>query len=328
VVDRLARVFRATAGLNAALAQWLTRLLGDLDKDGIGAIPLKGPVAACTLYGNLALRQFGDLDLLVRREHVPRALRRLGEAGSHPWHALSPRKVETLLRNRNEVAVTGPGLPVVDLHWEAVGRHLAWCGREELWERSVGTSLAGFAVQNLGPMDSAFYFCAKAVEGGWRAGYQLIDALRALRSLPQAAWDEVLRRAHLRGRWRMIAVNALLIEPLAPDVVPRRVTESAQRDRKAVGLASEACRKLCAAEAGMRSFPVQVLEEIAHLERRRDKARRLCALALKAGENDLALLPDWLCRPPVIQCVRLARSAGKTIREGLRIRRLRAHEAP
>ena len=55
---------------NAHRALWLTLELLNIHRHlqarGLEVLPYKGPVLAEALYGNVALRQFSDLDLLVR----------------------------------------------------------------------------------------------------------------------------------------------------------------------------------------------------------------------------------------------------------------------
>ena len=48
----------------------LFQLLDALDRRSVVAVPFKGPVLADLLYGDIAFRSPGDLDILVRRESV------------------------------------------------------------------------------------------------------------------------------------------------------------------------------------------------------------------------------------------------------------------
>ncbi len=51
----------------------LVRLIDLFSAEGIETVPFKGPILAQDAYGNLTLRQCGDLDLLIRPAHIPRA---------------------------------------------------------------------------------------------------------------------------------------------------------------------------------------------------------------------------------------------------------------
>src|SRR5689334_10479117 len=65
VLAQLRTVFQATAWYNLCLTGELLTLLDLFATQGIAAIPYKGPILAAAVYGNLALRTFRDLDILV-----------------------------------------------------------------------------------------------------------------------------------------------------------------------------------------------------------------------------------------------------------------------
>ena len=71
----------------------LLRLLAALDADGVEAVPFKGPALAQALYGHLALRQFCDLDILVREADVWRASRSSKRTASSPTPRSPPAGV-------------------------------------------------------------------------------------------------------------------------------------------------------------------------------------------------------------------------------------------
>jgi hypothetical protein len=60
-------IFHSNLAQNLRLAHALAELIGLLEENRIRAIPYKGPLLASTVYGSLALRRAGDLDLLVHR---------------------------------------------------------------------------------------------------------------------------------------------------------------------------------------------------------------------------------------------------------------------
>lgn len=92
---------------NWRLTKVLTQLLADFAEAGIPAIPFKGPTLSQTLYGDLAQREFADLDLLVPATHaeaVGKHLARQGYQSHHdnPWSGVFVK----------------PGSPEIDLHWQ------------------------------------------------------------------------------------------------------------------------------------------------------------------------------------------------------------------
>ena len=71
----------ATARNNRAMARELGRVLDALDAIGVAAIPYKGPTLAFSVYGDIALRDFCDLDIVIRPRDVPRARQALDVLG-------------------------------------------------------------------------------------------------------------------------------------------------------------------------------------------------------------------------------------------------------
>src|SRR5690606_33413903 len=81
VAARLDEAQRRIAERNLRLSRALLDVLDLLTSAGIDALPLKGPVLAQQVYGSVAMRVFGDLDVLVAEARIDEALGVLLEAG-------------------------------------------------------------------------------------------------------------------------------------------------------------------------------------------------------------------------------------------------------
>ena len=81
VLDDLRQRFLANARHSLLLTGELLRLLPLFADHGVPAIPFKGPTLAVYAYGNLALRQFIDLDLLILPADLARARELLAAEG-------------------------------------------------------------------------------------------------------------------------------------------------------------------------------------------------------------------------------------------------------
>jgi hypothetical protein len=105
------------AGRNTLIAQELADVLQQLGGAGAPAIVLKGAALAVTVYEEPSLRPMTDLDLLLRRDDVPRALQALQAAGYEtPVPELG---LDGALEYANELVLHRPGgleIPV-ELHW-------------------------------------------------------------------------------------------------------------------------------------------------------------------------------------------------------------------
>src|SRR4029079_18015131 len=84
VLAQLAIEFRRNTVRNLYLTGELARILKMFADQAIPALPFKGPLLAQQAYGNLGLRVFQDLDLLIRPRDVARTLAMLASEGYSP----------------------------------------------------------------------------------------------------------------------------------------------------------------------------------------------------------------------------------------------------
>jgi putative nucleotidyltransferase-like protein len=71
--QELSYFYSANSAKNRFLVGELLHLLQFFESEHILALPFEEPVPAAVFYGDLALREFTDLDILIRRRDVPKA---------------------------------------------------------------------------------------------------------------------------------------------------------------------------------------------------------------------------------------------------------------
>src|SRR3989475_835141 len=108
--------FEANARRALRLTAELLRLHDQLTSRGVTVIPYKGPVFAASVYGDLALRPFRDLDFLVQRHDADRAEHVLAAAGYRPLYGLTPEQEKAFRAATCESAFSRNG-DIVELHW-------------------------------------------------------------------------------------------------------------------------------------------------------------------------------------------------------------------
>jgi hypothetical protein len=137
----------------------LRDLLGAMASAGVEPLLLKGPALGRSLYPDPVFRPSGDIDLLVRKEEVPRAreaLLSLGFVLPLDNYSVSPSFYD------QETYLPAKGFPFtvpVELHWEIqrYGRRYRQGTLEELFERSVPVSTPGLAFRTLCPVHALVY---------------------------------------------------------------------------------------------------------------------------------------------------------------------------
>ena len=116
-------VAAASAGAARTLGQMrrLVELVTLLERAGVPALPYKGPTLSLQLYGDVALRQSVDLDLVVPFEHYAAARAALVAHGLPARGGHSDRQERTLFAWLGH-APFGRGADFVELHWRFADR--------------------------------------------------------------------------------------------------------------------------------------------------------------------------------------------------------------
>ena len=281
------RVLRFTAEL--------TRILHQFDRCGVPVIAHKGPVLAHMLYGDPAMRQFGDLDFLVRPSELTRARSALVELGYSAKLTLTPRQEREYLRSGYEhVFGCGREHNLVELQWQVLPRFYAIdLDVEQLFQRSRLQDFESCAVRTLCDEDLFLVLCIHAAKHQWMH----LGMTRDIANLAghNMAWEETMRHARQHGIERIVLVSLLLAQNLLGCTLPEIISKNP-------GL-SVSNRIALAIAAGLRDERETNPESIAYFsaiarlrERWRDKARFFTRLALtpSVSEWETVRLPDKL----------------------------------
>src|SRR3989454_2276525 len=165
LVGELRSEGRWIARRNLRLTGELLSVLDLFEAQGIPAVPLKGPLLALLAYGNLALREFGDLDILVRRADVERAKRLLLSHGYRPELFVEAAHEAALLACGYHYPLRRDDGLAVELHWSLAPREFPYpLDAEEVWTRLRPVRLGGRTLYTLGSEDLLLFLCAHGGE--------------------------------------------------------------------------------------------------------------------------------------------------------------------
>lgn len=117
------------------LAAELKRIRARMWAESIPTLPFKGPVLAERLWGDVALRSMGDLDILVKPADAIRSHRVMLDLGYVPKVVVLPHQERPFVKYEHDRAYVRPvdGC-VVELHWRLFDRYIAFeLTDEELW---------------------------------------------------------------------------------------------------------------------------------------------------------------------------------------------------
>jgi hypothetical protein len=246
IVARFERQARRTLRFTAELA----RILRQFDRHGIRALAHKGGALGQLLYGDPAMRRFGDLDFLAQSADVPRARAALQEIGYAPKIQLSPRQEKAYLRSGYEyVFGLNAERNLVEVQWQIVPRFYSIdFDMKALFSRSIECDLDGLRLRTLGREDLMLVLCVHAAKHEW-AQLGMIRDITALARL-ELDWRWIETEARRLGIMRILAVSLSLagslfsLERAVPTVLQQeiyKVTEiaAAMERRTIAGIEAE-----------------------------------------------------------------------------------------
>lgn len=297
------------------LARELIRILDHFDALGIDVLLYKGVALAETIYGDMALRQAGDIDLLVRSQELPRIKAALNELGYSPHLLLNEAEERAYLASGYECAFDGTlGRNLLEVQWALQPRFYAVdFDMEAMFRRAITVSVAGRNMKTPSPEDLFLILSLHAAKHVWGRLIWLCDIAQILK-LPALNWDWIAETAQSLGVMRILQVTLLLMKRMLETEIPPAAEKHFAAGPTALTLAD-----LIAPQIG-RAAPPDV-ESLSYFrlmmrlrERRADRMRFLQRLAFTPGPSEWksVRLPAPLF--PLYRLVRLWRLAARLAR--------------
>jgi hypothetical protein len=261
---------------NLLLTAELIRIVRLFRENGITVLPYKGPILAASVYGDVSLRSFSDLDILVAKRDVRSAKHLMLSQGYRPYALLTTGQEAARLRSRNAkdfAFVRADERVRVELHWEITGIAFFPLDTNRLWGRLEQFTLGGVTLLNLQPEDLLLVLCVHGARHFFRRLEWICDIAELLSANPGLRWNDVLQQAMTLGAMRMLFFGLLLASDLLGCDLPDEIRSVAQSDRDA-RLLSERAKTLLFSEANETSEIVRrQAHRIALRERGSDRMR-------------------------------------------------------
>ena len=297
------------------LSRELIRVVDRLQAISIDVLPYKGVALAETVYGDIALRQAGDIDLLIRPQDFARARKSLRELGYQPHLLLSEQQERAYLKSGYECAFdSAAGRNLLEVQWAIQPRFYAVdFDMDALFQRAVAVTVAGRSMEAPSAEDyvlSALAACSKTCVGTthlafrYRAHHEFALSGLELHFLTGKEYGD---RAHC-------ARQSYLDESTAGHSHSGRGTKpvSPQIPRLQLWQIGSKIKSSTAQSATVESFAYFRLM-LQLRERRSDRLRFLTRLAFTPGPSEWAAVrfPEPLF--PLYRLVRLSRLAARLV---------------
>jgi hypothetical protein len=297
------------------LARELIRIVGHLSALNLQVLPYKGLALAEVVYGDIALRQSGDIDLLIRAQDFSRIRDAIGELGYTPHVRFSAAEELAYIESGYECAFDGTAGPnLVEVQWAIQPRFYAVdFDMNGLFRRAVTLTVAGQPMKTLCPGDMFLVLAVHAAKHMWGRLVWLCDLAR-LMNFPDLPWDWIVAQTRSLGIVRILRVTMLMAKQLLGVEIPPAAQDNFPDDPAARSLANEIQNRiLCASSCDAESS--EYFRFMMRLrERPADRLRFLQRLVFTPGPGEwkAVRLPSSLF--PLYRLVRFSRLAARLIR--------------
>ena len=229
VLQQLESDYTANARRNHILTTELVRVLGILGAEDISAVPYKGPALAVLAYGDVTLRRFCDLDIVIRPKDISSGKELLLSHG-YRW-----RPFKGQVTGKNEARniriwheynfINADNNVLIDLHWRISPRRFPFdIDLDEVWDNLGTSQLIESEIQTFRTEDLLLFLCVHGCKDLWwrRIGW-ICDIAQLLACNPDLDWSYSYDLATHAGARRMLLLGLALAHELLEAPLPEQV---------------------------------------------------------------------------------------------------------
>ena len=224
--------FQSTAQRNLSLTAELVNLLKLLKQQNITALPYKGPVLASLIYKNVALRRFGDLDIIVQQQDIFAVRELLIAQGYRPDKEMTDAELVKYLNSKTEHTydfIHEDKNVFLEIHWRIAPKYITPIAAKDLWPDLEPFSLAGTTINNLPLEDWLPILCVHGSRHVWERFSWLCDIATLIHKNPDINWEKVIQQADNWGCQRMLFLGLFMVHDLFDVDLPVEVWQQMKK---------------------------------------------------------------------------------------------------
>jgi len=314
VLDQLRQSFHENSLRNLLMTGELFKVLDLFGAHGIAAIPYKGPTLAVLAYGNLAFREFVDLDLLLHECDLAKARNLLIARGFRLSYPLTPTQEAAYVKSLRELPLVSSEGVLVELHVGLTLRDYRFpLDLDRLWDRLLPVPLLGRNLPTFSVEDLVLILCAHGGSHCWGSLGWICDLAELIRARSEVRWEWVLDEARSLHGERLVLLGLALAGELLRAPIPEVITARIRVDPAIPWLIGTVRRWLFCETDDLPGTSGRALFHFRARERWRDGARYCLSQALVPRISDweaLALPSSFSFAYPLLRPLRLAKKYG------------------
>ena len=226
---------------NILMSAELLRIMKLFEENGIKALAFKGPTLSQMAYGDITLRQFGDLDILIQKKDRSAMMALLIQEQYIPEIDLKKETKETFFKCVNVIGLHKRSTGIrVEIHWELLSRNYAIDWEEKsLWDKQESVKINHKEIPVLPLEQQLLYLCAHGAKHLFERLEWVCDIDRSIKADPDINWQHLLNEAEKLGIKRMLYLGLALSQQFFGLELPEMIQQKIEQDKALPGLISK-----------------------------------------------------------------------------------------
>lgn len=222
VLQGLKSFFKNNARLNLMLTGELLKVMALLEDNGIKAVTYKGPVLAKGAYGNLAYREFGDVDVFIKKEDALKSKNIMISNGYRLNHPIELRnsiyvKLDSEYRFKSESGA------LIEINWDFKGIFFFLPFPSEfLFNELITSEINNFNINTFNNENEFLMLNIHCAKHDWNRLNWICDLSEFLKN-KDINWNVITEKAIHMGVKRILNVNMLLLNDLFGLEIPKEI---------------------------------------------------------------------------------------------------------
>lgn len=288
-----------------------------LSAAGIPFATFKGPILALQLYGDLALREYSDVDLIVPGVEMERAEQVLAAMGYRNVQGDRAFRQAFLRHQRQYAFVRDDFDAAIDLHWDFTVDPLPFpLLPSEIWSRLAFVSLGGSGIPTLAGEELALLLAGHGTKEGWRNLGWVCDFAMLVERVPDLDWARIHARARANRSGDAVLLACTMVHALLETPIPPALAGTIDRNRRVARLTADLVARLRSAPP--EDMAHETLEDALLCDFPRDRLWAGVKLSLTPTPGDFHALPLPALLWPLYRLTRPLRLGASLIARALR----------
>lgn len=213
---------------NLVLTSELIRVIKFLQAQQLSVLVFKGPILSQQAYGNVTMRQYADLDILVPRADIDRARQLLQDLGYEAGFKLTAAQLKAFPKTHSEEPFwykdTAKNPVMIDLHWELLLPYYSFAPDETLaWTDTTHVTIGNAKIPTLSDENLLLFLCVHAAKHNWQQLGQVADIAQLIRNKPAIDWQSLIAHQYQLGNRRMLLLGLYLAHQLLDCPLPAHI---------------------------------------------------------------------------------------------------------